>query len=518
MFGVGHFLERRANAEPNKLALISDDKELSYGELNQRVNRLANNLMKLGLAKGDKVAYLFKNSVEAGIIWFATQKTGAVAVPLNYRLLPREIKTLTEFVGCKVLIYGSEFTDAIEWIKKEGEKLPLFICGGEFPRPSDYNLTDLWTNGSAEEPAVEIGEDDISVILFTSGTTGMPKGIVRTHKIVYDYAMMMAGDAGSGQDDILLTHCQMFHTAGMGLLMKFMALGGTFIILNRFDPCKILEHIEKYRVSQLFLLPPIMYIRLSEVESWPKYDLSSVREVQTSGGECSLDYVLKMFELFPQSQLRTSYGATEFCAATRIIMSKDFILENPKRVKNVGRLNPLVEMRLIDESGHDVAPGEVGEAIVRSSMVFKEYWDNPELTAAALKDGWYYTEDWMVQDQDGLYYLMGRKRDMIKTGGENVYAQEVEYVLRTHPAIEDCAVIGVPDQKFGEAIAAAIVLKKGGRLSAAEVITYFQSVAASYKKPRYLAFLDALPFNSVGKVQKSVLYDQWEKLFMAVES
>lgn len=506
MYEVSYFLTRNANSFPNKIALVFKDQTMSYQELNQRVNRLANHLLAMGVEKGDKVGYLFSNSIEVIEMWFATQKIGAVAVPINIHLLPREILWTVEFAECKILAYQQSYATSVQLAKEECRCVAQIICSGAHIPPGEYDFAKLCETGDEAEPSIEIKSEDLSIILFTSGTTGVSKGVVRTQRVICGYAlMMMIENEGAHNDDILLTHCPFFHTAGLCLLMKMMALGGTFVIVDKIEPENILHMVERYQVTQILLVPPILYTRLIHVEGWRDYDLSSVKEAQFSGGICSMGFADLIFRLFPNCHIKVSYGSTETCAPTSALLTKEQIARHPARIQCIGRLNSLVEMRLCDDAGKEVPPGAVGEAVVRSPMVMKEYLKNPELTAITLVDGWVHTGDILKQDEDGYYYLMDRKKDMIKTGGENVYAQEVEHVLMEHPSIKTCAVVGVPDNRFGEAVAAVIVLNKNCALATEELIRFCKQRLPSYKKPRYIAFMDELPTNSMGKLQKNVL-------------
>ncbi len=517
MYGVGYFLIRNATCYPDRTALIFEDKEFTYDELNQRTNILANNLTALGINKGDRVGFILHNCDQFVTLFFALQKIGAVAVPLNYRLLAQEIAGNLDYAECKALIYGHEYTQTILPARANSPFLKIFIrCGGNDTLPQgDWDLDLLCATGSKEEPGIEINEKDWSVIMYTSGTTGIPKGVVRTHRIVRDYATMFASENNSPKDkrEILLTHSPLFHTAGLGLLMKIMALGGTFIPLHRAEGEEILEMIDKHRVTQVLLIPPVLYMRLTEVAGREKYDLSCVEEAQTSGGKNSLTYTEKMLELFPRAKIKTSYGSTEVGASTSMVLSKEEIEKNPKLIHSTGKISNFSEMRLVDGSGQDVARGEIGEAIIRSTFIFDHYLKQPELTEAAVKGGWYYSNDLFYQDEEGFYYMVDRKDDMIKTGGENVYPQEVEGILRNHPAIEDCAVIGVSDDEFGESVGVAIIIKPGEQLTAEEVIRFCRNNMASYKKPRYIGFIDKLPLNSANKIQKQVLRERAKEIF-----
>lgn len=521
MYGVGYFLMRNATCYPNRKALIFQDQEFTYKQLNERVNILANNLTSQGIKKGDTVGFILYNCDQFVTLFFAIQKIGAVAVPLNYRLLADEISRDLIYAECKALIYGHEFSETVKLAKESSPTLKISIrCGGNSDLPAgELDLDTLSKSGSTEEPAVEIEEKDWSVIMYTSGTTGIPKGVVRTHRIVRDYATMFVSENNSPKDkhEILLTHSPLFHTAGLGLLMKIMAMGGTFITIHRAEGAEILEMIDRHRATQVLLLPPVLYMRLSRVENIDKFDLSSVCEAQTSGGKNSLAYVEKMFKMFPNAQIKTSYGSTEVGASTSIVLSKEEITANPERIHSTGKVSNFSEMKLVDESGQEVPRGEIGEAIVRSTFILQEYLKQPELTKQAVKDGWFYTNDLFRQDEEGFYYIVDRKNDMIKTGGENVYPQEVEGVLREHPAIEDCAVIGVRDDKYGEAVAAAIVVKKGEDLTAKQVVQFCREKMPSYKKPRYIGFIKEIPLNSASKIQKSVLREHAEEIFRLTE-
>lgn len=375
MYGVGYFLIRNATCYPNRKALIFQNKEFTYAQLNNRVNILANNLTDLGIGKGDTVGFILYNCDQFVTLYFALQKIGAVAVPLNYRLLAEEISRDLIFAECKALVYGNEFTETVKLALGSSPMLRLVIrCGGNDDLPAgQFDLDALCESGSPEEPQVEIEEKDWSTIMFTSGTTGVPKGVVRTHRIVRDYATMFASENNSPKNkhEILLTHSPLFHTAGLGLLMKMMALGGTFITVHRAEATEILEMIDKHRVTQILLLPPVLYMRLSRVKGIEKYDLTSVCEAQTSGGKNSLTYVEKMFELFPNAKIKTSYGSTEVGASTSIVLSKEEIAAHPERIQSTGTISNFSEMRLVDETGRDVPVGEVGEAIVRSTFIFQ---------------------------------------------------------------------------------------------------------------------------------------------------
>lgn len=506
-FGVGHLLTRNATVYPDRIAIVSEGLELTYSELNKRTNRIGNNLTALGVKKGDRVSYLFRNCVQAVEIFFAAQKIGAVAVPLNFRAMAPEIQYCITYTDSSVLIYDDQFSELINSIKDKIPCVKTFIKNCETVPDGELKYAPIAEQGSAEEPDVEINNDtDISRILFTSGTTGMPKGVVHTHRGVRDTAFLLATGDDNLVHETLVTHCPLFHTSGQQLLTKIFAGGGTFVVVDRFDADYLLSLIEKYKATQVLLLPPVIYMRLLEADNRSKYDLSSVREAQASGGNFSEKYVNAVFELFPNCKIiRYSWGMTEIGTGVGWGYTREELSENPDLMKSVGKPCPLMEVRLVDDNDVDVPLGAVGEGIVRGTAVMEGYYRLPEVTAKTMRGGWLHSGDLFRKDENGFYYMVDRAKDMIKQGGENVFAQEVESVLLSCPDIISAAVIGVPDDRWGEAVAAAVVLQPGSTLSDVDIIKFCRQTLPGYKAPKYFLFMDALPVNSIGKIQKNEL-------------
>ena len=516
-FGVGHLLTRNATIYPDRIALVSEGLEFTYGELNSRTNRLGNNLVQLGVKKGDRLAYLFRNSVQAVEIFFAAQKIGAIAVPLNFRAMAPEIEYCIRYTDSSALIYDEQFSEIIASIKSNLDCVKTYIINSEIVPDGEIKYAPLSEEGSSDEPDVPINNDiDISRILFTSGTTGFPKGVVHTHRGVRDTAFLLATGDNNLVHETLVTHCPLFHTSGQQLLTKIFAGGGTFVVVDRFDADYLLGLIEKYHATQVLLLPPVIYMRLLEAENLAKYDLSSVREAQASGGNFSEKYVEAVFTLFPNCEvIRYSWGMTEIGTGVGWGYTRAELSINPELMKSVGKPCPLMEVRLVDSNGQDVPIGEIGEGIVRGTAVTEGYWNMPEATAQALRDGWLYSGDLFRRDENGFYYMVDRAKDMIKQGGENVFAQEVENVLLSNPEIINAAVIGVPDDHWGEAVAAAIVLAPGSELCDTDIISFCRQSLPGYKAPKYFLFLDELPVNSIGKIQKNELRKIADKFIKA---
>ena len=341
--------------------------------------------------------------------------------------------------------------------------------------------------------------------------------IVRTQKMMSIYADVIVEDGVSDYGrEVMLTPAPLYHAAGLCCVVKMARLAGTLVLEDCFCPDQICRQIEKYSATQIALVPPRSYQRLKTSNETAKCDFSSIRLAHITANHASRECMEDILTIFPNASLRLTWGSTEAANVTMSILTREQLYSNEKLFNTVGRVNSVSEIRLLGENGHEVADGDVGEAWVRSPLVFKGYINNPAKNAECFRGDWFDTEDLMYRDNDGFYYMVGRKRDMIKTGGENVYAQEVEQVIRSHPAVSDCAVVAVPDAKYDEAVGAAVVLKPGCSLDGHELIEYCKKFLPSYKKPKYLAIMDKLPENNIGKVQKNVLSRDYRERFVRI--
>ena len=517
MVCFGNFLMRNVTCFPDRPAIAYGDTVLTYAQLNEGSNRLAHSLAELGLKRGDRLALLMGSSVEWILIWYACQKLGIALLPLHVRVLQDELARTIELADCRALVYGAQFKEQASYIKTHCTVVGKYICNAETPDGTSYRLSELLANEDSSEAQVELGPDDECVILFTSGTTGVSKGVVRTQQMVRDHALVLAvEDEKSDDHEVILTPAPLYHTAGLLCVFKSAVLAGTLILLDRFDARAICAAIEKYKATQIFLLPPISYQRLYQSGESEEYDLRSVKLALLSAGKSTYECIMDIWRMFPNCKIRPSWGSTEVCSITGSNLSREDLEREPELMNTVGKINCLAEMRIVDENNNDVPTNVVGEAIVRSTMVFDGYLGCPGSRETCFVDGWFKTEDLMRKDERGYYYLMDRIKDMVKTGGENVYAQEVERVIQSHPSILDSAVIGVPDARFGEAIAAAIVLRAGCCLESTDFLEFCNARLPSFKKPRYWAIVDKLPENDVGKVQKTVLRKNAAQLFSKI--
>jgi len=509
----GQVLVRQARKFPDAEALVFRDKRYTYTQFNERVNRLANGLKDLGIEKDDKVAVLFTNCIEIVESYFAAFKIGAVVVPLNYRLSPRELSYQLDHSDSKALIFGEAFKDTVASIQPELAKVKHYICAGDRGIEGAINYEELLQNHSAEEPLVFVSDDDPAFIMYTAGTTGRPKGAVITHKnylvgagigtnieMIRPEAEPFQLTFGPHRTLIAIPIC---HAAGTSLLIGSVFIGGTAIITDNLAIDNLLRLMQDEKVTTT-LLVPVLWIWILEHPNLKDFDLSSLRTATYGGAVMPLEVKKRLMETLPDVRFAEAFGQTE-ASGTCLAKHEDLL----KKHGSVGRPRLDVEVRIVDEDDNDVPVGEVGEIVYRGPIVMKEYYKNPEATAEAFRGGWFHSGDLVRQDEDGYIYVVGRKKDMIISGGHNIYPEEIEDVLHTHPKILEAAVIGVPHPEWGESVKAVVVPKQGERLTEAEVIDHCRQNLASYKKPKSVEFVDQLPKNPVGKVLKTVLRERY---------
>lgn len=519
MYGIGGLVTKGARFFPDRLAVADEYGALSYAQLNDRINRIASYLMNLGMEKGSRIGFVCDNCKEFAELWLAVQKIGVVAVLLNYRATTEELSRDIRRSHCQAIFYSPKWKNIISRRDISGSDVRYLISFGDDTLDGHISLDYMCEVSEAEEPDVYISETDISTILYTSGSTGLSKGVIRTQRMIYEYAMQMAAEHEYYKTDeiCILSHSPLFHTGGLSMLLKAMALSGSYVGINGVKADVVAELIEKYRVTQLFLVPPVNIMRL-QGEEIKAHDVSSVNFIWATGGKLSLEYVLTMMELFPGVRIKTSYGGTEFCAACSISfqMTPAEVKADPGFLESAGTIGQFVDLRLVDENGKDVKLGENGEAWVSSPFVMLGYLDAPEETEVVLRDGWYHTGDIFRMDENGLLYFVDRLSAMIKTGGENVFPNEVESVMRRCPGVMDCAVVGMPDPKWEEAVAAAIV-PDSGSIDLKDVVKFARANLAGYRKPLYYSVVDELPKTASGKTDRKQLLDNSKYHFIHID-
>ncbi|MET8795968.1 long-chain-fatty-acid--CoA ligase [Nocardia sp. NPDC004568] len=501
---AGEQLARHARKISDTSALRFAGGSRSYRELDERVSRLADALRARGVGPGDRVAVLGLNSMEIVEAFLAPNRLGAIGVPINFRLVAGEIAYLLADSGAEVAVVDARFATVLTEARREAPKLRscLVIGGGGDDAGEDYETA--LRDADPEFAAAAVDERDPAYIMYTSGTTGRPKGAVLTHDNLLLHAFSVALHQGvSGDDRVALNGAPLFHIAGLSSYLTCLLPGGTFVITpsGGFDPAASVELLARERVSSCFFVPA-QWQAICALPGIADHDLSALRQISWGAAPASTTLLRTLIETFPQASVSTAFGQTECSPVTCTLRGEDAL----RKIGSIGTPILNVEARIVDDEMNDVAPGEVGEIVYRGPTVMREYWNKPEATAEAFAGGWFHSGDLVRQDEDGYLYVVDRKKDMIISGGENIYCAEVENVLAGHPAVADIALIGVPDSTWGETPLAVLVpADPAAPPTAAEIEAFARTRLAGYKCPRQIAVVAELPRNASGKVLKTEL-------------
>lgn len=499
---VGEFLTRRAALTPDREGLVCEDVRLTFEAMNQRANRLANAMSKLGVKAGDRVGILAFNEVEYYDMFFGLAKIGAILAAVNFRLAGPEIEYILSDCDARVLVLGGDFVPVIDSIR---EKIPtdtFFVLAGDIPDWADsYNT--MLESASPEEPGLQGGDDDTMTILYTSGTTGRPKGAELTHNYFYWNSVNLMSTLGVNIGDISLIALPLFHIGGLAGPPWLVHQGGKAILQRNFDPQQFLELIQTEKVTGFGSVPVILdFLKL--VPDFQAYDFSSVRVILVYAAPVPVSLI----EEYARAgiEVRQLYGLTE-CNTGTVLDSENAV----SRAGSCGRPFFHTEVRVIDDAGNDCPPDQKGEVLLQSPNMMKGYWNKPDATAATIVDGWLHTGDIGQMDKDGFLYIMDRKKDMIISGGENIYPAEIEDYLLRHPKVMDAAVIGYEDAKWGEAVRAIVVASPGEELTESELIEWCQGKIGKFKIPKSVIVTDAIPRTPTGKILKRELRDKYNQ-------
>ena len=477
-----------AERQSDRIAIKLDDFEISFEQLNEASARVAALLKDKGLEPGDRVGIMLPNVPQFPAAYYGVLRSGGVAVPMNPLLKKREAGFYLEDPEAKLLFAWHDFEEAAKQAAEDAGAELVLVEPGKFEELIGEHEPDF--------DVIDREDDDTAVILYTSGTTGKPKGAELTHSNLLKNAEAAVSLAGASADDILLGALPLFHSFGQTCgLNAAMSAGATLSMIPRFDPAKALEIIQRDGVT-VFQGVPTMFTAMLHEDSKDDVDVSSLR-VCISGGSAMPVEVMRGFEEQFECKVLEGYGLSE----TSPVAS----FNHPDKERKPGSIGtPIegVEMKLVDDDGNDVEAGEVGEIVIKGHNIMKGYWNRPDATEEAIKDGWFYSGDMGKVDEDGYFSIVDRKKELIIRGGYNVYPREVEEVLYEHPAVLEAAVIGVPDDKMGEEVGAAVVLKEGEDVSEDELREYVKSEVASYKYPRKIWFEDELPKGPTGKILK----------------
>jgi long-chain acyl-CoA synthetase len=482
-------------------------REMTWRVFDEKANRMANLLLKRGVQKGDKVAILLMNCLEWLPIYFGILKAGAIAVPLNFRYTAEEIKYCLGLSDTIVLIFGPEFIGRVETIYDQIPKVKMLLFAGE-DRPSfAENYDRLTANCPSDAPQIELTDEDDAAIYFSSGTTGFPKAILHSHQSLLSACYTERNHHGQNRTDNFLCIPPLYHTGAKMHWFGSLLAGSQAVLLRGIKPEWILKTVSEEKITIVWLLVPWAQDILDAIESGAvklaDYDLSRWRLMHIGAQPVPPSLIHRWKKYFPNHLYDTNYGLSESIGPGCVHLGT----ENIHKVGAIGIPGYHWEVKIVDENSVAVTPGRVGELAVRGPGVMKCYYNDPEATAAVLKDGWLFTGDMARRDEDGFIYLVDRKKDVIITGGENIYPVQIEDFLRAHAAIKDVAVIGLPDKRVGEIAAAIIELKPGYECTAAEIEAFCASLPR-YKRPRKIIF-DQVPRNPTGKIEKPRLREKY---------
>ncbi|MCK9364458.1 MAG: long-chain-fatty-acid--CoA ligase [Syntrophales bacterium] len=499
---------------PNKKAVVCGDNSWTYEEFFIRLNNFSRYLKTEGIKKGDRIAILHPNCHYYLESYYALAIIGATAVPLNHRLSAAELSFILNDAGARLLIASPRFRKTIEQLRGNVPSLEGIIWTGETPtEDGDKSYEEIIAGQYPAFAEVETTENDIAQIYYTSGTTGRPKGVILTHKNVSVHALGTIAELQLTDRDVWLHAAPLFHLADAWASWAITWVGGTHVLVSDFDPAAVLAALEKERVTLTNLIPTMLNILINYPEV-KNYDFSSLRVLLSGGASIAPEVVRRIVETFGCDYLQT-YGMTETSPYLTLSLLKEHLRklspEEQLRYKSkTGREFIAVELKVVNEEGRDIRQDEqeTGEIIVRGDTVTPGYWHLPEETQKAIRDGWLYTGDMAVMDSEGYVTIVDRKKDMIVTGGENVYSTEVENILYQHHAVLECAVVGVPDEKWGETVHAVVVLKPNMPATPEELIDFCKERIAHYKSPKSVEFLPELPKTGSGKIEKKKLRDK----------
>jgi long-chain acyl-CoA synthetase len=476
------------------------------------VNRLAGALLALGARPGDRIGMLIPNCSQGLETILAPMKAGMGVVPMNIRLHPGEHEYMLNDSGARILVYHRDFRTHLAAIRGNLKSVERFIAVGP-GEPGDLDFEELQAGRPATPPEVTIQPDDLAWLFYTSGTTGRPKGAMLTHRNLLAMVQIFLLDLNPAREtDVLLHAAAITHGSGISIFHHIArGAASAFPATRSFEPRKIFEAIQRYRVTTMFLAPTMIHM-LTTSGAHRDYDLASLHTVFYGGGPMYVEQqqaAVRMFgpifcQLFGQGE------APMVC--TTLPKAEHLAADDPvkqRRLASAGRETTAVRVRVVDDEDRAVPPGTPGEIVVRGDLVMKGYWGKPEATADTLRNGWLHTGDVGHLDADGYLYITDRKKDMIISGGANIYPREVEEIICTHPAVHEVAVVGVPDEKWGESVRAVVVLRPGARATEAEIIEHCRQHLASYKKPASVDFLPELPKNAYGKILKRELRERY---------
>ncbi len=512
------FKKHAARLFGRKQGVVCGRLRLTYQEFNERCDRLSSALRKLGIQTGDRVAYLSFNCHRLLEGYFGVPQIGAILLPLNIRLASEELAYILNDATPRLLFFDPEFIPLVETLRPGLPSVEHLVAlhgakpSWAHPRPYDELLAE------AEPEEIDyrgIDENSVAELFYTSGTTAYPKGVMLTHRNLYLHALYRAQALKSSDQEVGLYTVPLFHVNSWGSPHVLTLAGGRHIVMKKFDPVESLKLIQAERVTLLQMVPT-MATALINHPDFARYDLSSVREMLVGGAPASVALIREIEEKMPGCQATGGYGLTETSPVIAHSRIKDHLSGDPeeeqlRRKATAGLALAGAEIRVVDVHGRDVKADnqEIGEVIVRGDVVMAGYWNEPEATAEAIRDGWLHTGDLATIDEEGYLLIHDRTKDMILSGGENIASAEVERILSAHPAVLECAVVAVPDEKWGEVPKALITPRAGHKITEAEILDHCRKHLARFKVPKSVEFVENLPKGGTGKILKKVLREKY---------
>lgn len=508
---VGRFLANAAERDPGRPAFIWGDDVVSYGQANARSDSLAGALQRLGLSQGDRVGVLMPNRPQLLESMFATWKAGGCVVPLNARFRREEIVYHLADPRARAIIFGEEYREIVAAIRERVPSVQQFICVGA-PLAGQLAYDELVAEGLGPDGGGDVADEDLAWLFYTSGTTGRPKGAMLTYSNLTFVSVAWAADLVPLQpEDVGLHAAPLTHGAGFHALALTMK-GATQVLLrpHQFDPANFCATVQRQRVTNTWLVPTQIKMLLN-YEALEKWDLSSLRWIVYGGSPMYVEDLKQALGRIGPVFVQI-YGQGETPMTATYLRREDHALEGTARLASCGRARSGLDVRVLDEEDHELPRGQAGQLCVRGASVMKGYWERPEETAETLKGGWLHTGDVGYMDDHGYAYVLDRTKDMIISGGANIYPREVEEILLQHPAVSEVCVVGVPHEVWGEAVKALVVLSPGATVTEEALTLFVGERLAGYKKPKSVDFVEELPKNAYGKVLRRELRARyWER-------
>lgn len=509
---IGYQLAIRAARDPRGVALVFGSERYSYARLNERACRLANGLAAIGIGRGDRVAALLHNCPQFIEALFAAAKIGAIFVPINFRLVAREVALQLAACTPHLLLVSDAFAEMLPTLESQPSfpQHTLWLDDTVHGRPPARTSRryEAWLDAQpAHEPESAVAPEEALMLAHSSGTTGLPKGVVFTHATTHASCAAKIIDFELADSDVAVVFGPLFHAGPLFDLTLPVLLRGGRVVLGRsrhFDPARLLRTLAEEH-GTVVPIYPTMLRRVVAEPPVDGLDLSALRLIISGGEPVPVPLIRAVHARFPGTDFVNNYGSTEGGPITTFLAARDGL----RKIGSVGKESFSVEVRIADGEGRTLCAGEIGDVLVRSPFVCRGYWNRPEETAASCRDGWWRTGDLAWRDDEGFIWIAGRSKDLIKSGAESIYPIEVEQVIATLEGVEEVSVIGVPDEEWGETVAAFVVRKPGAEVHSRRVIEHCRLHLASYKKPHHVIFVDELPRGATNKVSKNALQRQW---------